>query len=206
VGAFIIKLARHSNIHPIIAVAGGGQTYVETLIDRLKGDTIIDYRNGNEWVIESARAALEAAGLTRVLHAVDTVCQDGSSEVASRILSDGGSITLLDPSQQYIALPASISKTITYVGVLNGDITRDRWLRDQDQEERKEFGLISSRLFTKGLQDGWLVGHPYDVIPGGLNGISKGLLALKDGKVSAMKYIYRIAETSSKVSIGHSTS
>ena len=41
--AYAIKLAQASNIHPIIAVAGRGQPFVEKLIDRSKGDAIVDY-------------------------------------------------------------------------------------------------------------------------------------------------------------------
>ncbi|PNP45054.1 hypothetical protein TGAMA5MH_03103 [Trichoderma gamsii] len=44
VGSFAIKLLRKADIHPIIAVAGKGISYVEGLIERNKGDVIIDYR------------------------------------------------------------------------------------------------------------------------------------------------------------------
>lgn len=43
VGAFAIKLASRSNIHPLICVAGKGAAFVESLIDRSKGDVIVSY-------------------------------------------------------------------------------------------------------------------------------------------------------------------
>ena len=46
VGAFATKLTRASNVHPIIALAGNGIAYVETLLDTSAGDAIVDYRNG----------------------------------------------------------------------------------------------------------------------------------------------------------------
>jgi NADPH2:quinone reductase len=36
-GCFAIKLAKASNIHPIIAIAGGSHEYVSKLIDPTKG-------------------------------------------------------------------------------------------------------------------------------------------------------------------------
>lgn len=45
------------------------------------------------------------------------------------------------------------------------------------------------------MADGRLTGHPYEVIPGGLNGILLGLQKLRDGKASGVKYVYRIEET-----------
>jgi hypothetical protein len=44
VGALAIKLANASNIQLIIDVIGKGQHFVETLIDRSKGNSVIDYR------------------------------------------------------------------------------------------------------------------------------------------------------------------
>lgn len=58
VGAFAVKLAVISNIHPLICVAGRGMGYVETLINREKGDEIIDYRAGNEEVVKELQKAL----------------------------------------------------------------------------------------------------------------------------------------------------
>jgi NADPH2:quinone reductase len=76
VGAFAVKLARLSNIHPIICVAGRGIAYVESLIDRFLGDTIVDYRNGNEEVVNQLQNAL---GSNRKLgYAFDAVSDKGS--------------------------------------------------------------------------------------------------------------------------------
>jgi NADPH:quinone reductase-like Zn-dependent oxidoreductase len=58
VGAYAVKLVTLSNIHPITCIAGHGTAYVETLIDRSRGDTILDYREGNEAVVNGFRMAL----------------------------------------------------------------------------------------------------------------------------------------------------
>lgn len=59
VGSYAIRIARNSNIHPIIAVAGKGSQYVETLLDRTKGDTVFDYRNGPEETVRQIREHLK---------------------------------------------------------------------------------------------------------------------------------------------------
>src|SRR5450432_603662 len=64
-GCFAIKLARASNIHPIIAIAGSNTEYIRTLLDPSKGDSIIDYRQGPE----AMKAAVkEALGLLEASH------------------------------------------------------------------------------------------------------------------------------------------
>ena len=64
-----------SNIHPIITVAGRAQSHVEKFIDRSKGDTIIDYRNGDEAVVKGLKEALNGQ---KLLHAFDAVSEKGS--------------------------------------------------------------------------------------------------------------------------------
>lgn len=199
VGSFAIKLATRANIHPIIAIAGASATYVETLIKRSEGDAIIDYRNGSDYMVEGIKNALQAAGVRDVFHAIDTICNHGSYQNISKLLTDGGHITLLNPGNDYSAIRESLERSVTYVGTVNGDINTDPWLQEQAKKglttNGRDFGLIWSRLFTSGLQDGWLAGHPYEILPGGLNTISRGLLRLKDGKANAVKYIYRIPDT-----------
>jgi len=45
------------------------------------------------------------------------------------------------------------------------------------------------------LQEGWFTGHPFEVVPGGLGGVEQALRNLKEGKASAVKYVFRIGET-----------
>jgi threonine dehydrogenase-like Zn-dependent dehydrogenase len=58
VGAFAIKLARAANLHPIVAVAGGGLDLVASLLDPAAGDVALDYRNGPEQLRRDMAAAL----------------------------------------------------------------------------------------------------------------------------------------------------
>lgn len=46
----------------------------------------------------------------------------------------------------------------------------------------------------EGVGCGWLKGHPFEVIPGGLDGVQRGLEKLKAGEASAVKYVYEVAQ------------
>lgn len=187
VGAFAIKLARLSNIHPIITVAGNGIPFVETLIDTTKGDTVVDYRHGDEAVRAGIR---KAAGNNPIAYAFDAVSEGGSVENIFDVLEKKSSkvTTVLRVDQDKI--PSGIEHVFTYVGTVHkapsqpGAVLGDA-----------EFGHVIYRFLARGLAQGWFSGHPYEVVPGGLNGIEAVLRNLESGKASAVKYVVRIAET-----------
>jgi len=178
VGAFALKLAAHANIHPLIAVAGAGSSYVETLIDRSKGDTIIDYRKGDDAVVSGIKEALKGQKLS---YAFDAVSEKGSYINISKVLDPHGSITLVLPGKEYPEIPKTAKQSLTSVGSAHG--------------ADKDFAFIYFRFLARGLQEGWFKGHPPEVRPGGLGGIEQALKDLKEGKASAVKYVFRIAET-----------
>jgi NADPH:quinone reductase-like Zn-dependent oxidoreductase len=201
VGAFAIKFARASNIHPIIAVAGKGSAFVETLLDRSKGDTIVDYRDGDAAVVSGIRAALAKNGVSDVFYAFDAVSEKGSFQNISKVLTEkGGKITLVLPGEDYSAIPQGIEQSFTMVGRVHQDVDgRSKAGKAGVKTGAREFGYVFYRLMTKALQDGWLTGHPYAVLPGGLDGVQEGLADLKAGKASATKYVCRIADTMSRL-------
>ena len=132
-------------------VAGSGSSFVEKLIDRSKGDIVIDYRPGPDHLVEQLNKAIKNAGQAKVKYALDSVTQEPSFQVIAKVLDPNGG---------------------RYTGVLPYD---------------KSVG--------KGLKDGWFTGHPFEVVPNGLAGVEGALKNLKDGKNSALKYVFRIAET-----------
>ena len=180
VGAYAIKLARHSGIHPLICVAGKGSSFVETLIDSSKGDVIIDYRKGDDAVVQGIKDAIPAG--QKLLYAFDAVSEKGSYVNCGKVLSpEGGKLTLVLPVKDASGIPQGVEKSQTMVGtVFNTD---------------HDFGYAWFRMIGLGLKDGWFSGHPQEVVPGGLGGVQQALTNLKEGKASAVKYIFRIAET-----------
>lgn len=183
VGSFAIKLARSSNIHPIIAVAGKGSHYVETLIDRSKGDTIVDYRGGVEATVKGIKEGLTRASHTTCKYALDPVVTPMSAEVLRRTVVPGGRVDFILPNDLDVS-PAI--KSVTSVGSVH---------KQPEFEDNEEFGFIFSRYFTRALQQKAFSGHPYEIRPGGLEGVEEALKDLKAGKASATKYIFRIADT-----------
>lgn len=95
----------------------------------------------------------------------------------------GSRLALVLPRKNYEGIPEGIQYRSTQVGDVH-------WA-----EEGREIGCAWFRLFGLGLQDGWLKGHPYEVVEGGLGGVGSGMQRLKEGKVSAKKLVFRIADT-----------
>ncbi|KAE8143716.1 hypothetical protein BDV38DRAFT_231971 [Aspergillus pseudotamarii] len=186
VGAFAIKLARLSNIHPIIAVAGKGASYVETLIDRSKGDTIIDYREGDEAVRKNIKSA--ADGLP-IHYAYDAVSEKGSYHNLGAVLTAPAKITVVLPGIDSKEIPEGVRLSTTNVGSVHQPAAAGKTVGNI------EFGAAFFALFGRGLGQGWFTGHPYEVRPNGLAGLEGALKDLQAGNASAVKYVVRIAET-----------
>ncbi|PGH15766.1 hypothetical protein AJ79_02146 [Helicocarpus griseus UAMH5409] len=184
VGSFAIKLACNSNIHPIIAIAGKGAHYVEKLIDRSKGDTIVDYRGGAEATIKGITSGVQQAGHSAARHALDCVVTEHSVDVLKKSLASDGHYDCVLPNNELDTSP--LKKTVTNVGSTHGM---------PGYESNKGLGFVISRYFARALQLNEFSGHPYEVRPGGLEGVEQAMKDLKDGKASAVKYIFRIADT-----------
>ncbi|KAK2799394.1 hypothetical protein FQN50_008500 [Emmonsiellopsis sp. PD_5] len=179
VGSFAIKLARNSNVHPIVAIAGKGKAYVSTLLDHSQGDAVVDYRDGPEATVRGITAALKlAGGHGTARHALDTVATGESVGVLKKVVAGDGQMdfTLENGMRVFPAV-----KTVTHVGSVHGG--------------NSMLGYVMSRYFTRALQEKQLTGHPFEVREGGLEGVEQGLRDLKAGKASAVKYVYRIGET-----------
>ncbi len=65
----------------------------------------------------------------------------------------------------------------------------------QVHDNHKDFGFIWTRYLARLLAEGSVKPHPFEVVPGGLRGVATGLQNLMNGKASAVKYVYRIADT-----------
>ncbi|KAI0158142.1 GroES-like protein [Xylariaceae sp. FL1272] len=178
VGAYAVQLAVRSNIHPLICVAGSSSAHVEALIDRSKGDTIVDYRVGADQLVEDLKKAANGAPL---LYAYDAVSEHGSYQNLSKVLSDGAKITLVLPGKDFSEIPDRITHSVTSVGAVH--------------DKEKDFGSVYFRYVARGLQEGWFKPQPQEVVPGGLAGVQKALENLRDGKANAVKYVFRIADT-----------
>lgn len=178
VGAFALKLLVKADVHPIYTVAGRGKDFVEGIIDKSKGDVFIDYREGDEAVVKNLKSAL---GGRKLRHVLDAVAENGSIENIVKVLEADGRLATVLPPKGHEGIPETVASDWTRVGDAHG--------------EKKEMAAAWFRLFSLGLKDGWFKAHPHEVVPGGLGGIQEGLTNLKEGKASAVKYVFRIGET-----------
>ncbi|TKA78080.1 hypothetical protein B0A55_03264 [Friedmanniomyces simplex] len=187
VGSYVIQLAKRSNIHPLICVSGRAQEHVEKLIDRSKGDTIVDYRKGDEAVVQGIKDALKGEKLQ---YAYDAVSEKGSPQNIAKVLdaASGRTTFVLPPKGdwkgKFDEFEKSVHQSTTMVGSVHSENAADR-----------DLGYVYFRYFTKGLEEGWFRGQPQEVVPKGLYGIQSALERLKDGTASAVKYVFRISET-----------
>lgn len=181
------------------AVAGKGADFVETLIDRSKGDTIIDHRNGDDAVVSGIEKALRDAGCESCYYAYDAVSEKGSFQNVAEILArneTGSKMVLVLPGKDYSAIPSNVQHDLSMVGRVHQDVDpKSEEYKAGIRTGGKDFGYVFFRYISRGLQEGWFTGHPYEVVPGGLNGVEEGLRRLKAGEASAKKFVYRIAET-----------
>jgi NADPH:quinone reductase len=178
VGAAAVQLARLSNIHPIIAVAGQSTAFVETLLDKSKGDVVVDYRGGDD----AAVAALKkAVGDRKVFNVVNAISEGSSNYIVSQVLQPDGRVTLVLPWKDDARIKTKVHSILTSVGRVHRDL--------------KDLGFVYSRYFGRVLQQGTFKGHPYEVVPGGLAGVQTGLTNLREGKAHGIKYVFRIADT-----------
>ncbi|OJZ80304.1 hypothetical protein ASPFODRAFT_85916 [Aspergillus luchuensis CBS 106.47] len=128
-------------------------------------------------------SSLEKAGHTSVWHAIDAAIVPQSAEVLKRVVSPGGQVDFILPNDFDVA-PAT--KSVTSVGSVHNQ---------PEFENNEELGYVISRYISRALQNGSLSGHPFEIRPGGLEGVEEALRDLKDGRASAMKYVFRIADT-----------
>lgn len=178
VGAYAIQLAKRAGLGPLLCVAGKGIPFVEKMLNKSAGDAVVDYRKGDDAIIEGLK---KASGGAKLLYAYDAVSEKGSYQNIGKVLDKGGKITVVLPGREYEGMPDYVEVITTMVGCA--------------YDSQTDFGLAWYQLIAKGLMQGWFKPHPVEVISGGLEGVQTGLQNLQDGKASAVKYVFRIADT-----------
>jgi NADPH:quinone reductase-like Zn-dependent oxidoreductase len=183
-GAFAAKFARRSGLGPLIGIAGRASDYAKTLVDY-----VVDYRQSEDAIVNEIGDILSRECLGRKApYVLDAISENGTVETTLRFVDlNGGIVSTLLPPAKF----AKDKENFRYPAGVKGINTADPLVFT----ERKDFGYLWSRYMTRLLQDGRLRGHPYEVVPGGLKGVVVGLQNLKNGKASAIKYVYRIEET-----------
>lgn len=195
VGSMSVKLAQVVGVHPLICVAGSGSDFVEGLIDRSKGDVVLDYRKGEESFVANVRSVL---GNEQLEYALDAISEPSSiAMVAKALKPSGGKIALTLPGRTQL-LPQGLEVTHVMAGSL--------WRKLEGRDKREhlgnlgldkggpEFAAKMTDSLSSMLSEGVLEPHPYTVWKGGLDGLEAPLKALREGKVSSSRCVVRIAD------------
>ncbi|KAK9315034.1 chaperonin 10-like protein [Lipomyces starkeyi] len=200
-GTFAIKLAKLSNIHPIIAICGASHGVVVDLLDFSRGDRIVDYRQGVEAMKTAVKDAL--AGL-EARHALDAISSKGTWVPLAQMLHSSATsgpfqVSVVAGSNRYEdeGIPSSVEFLYTYVGSGHYGVYKPSMPKQPaDKDSVKfdvEFAYIFYRYLARLLARGDFSGHPFEVIPGGLAGVEQGLNKLKNGEARGVKYVYRVS-------------
>ncbi|KAH1548003.1 hypothetical protein KXX57_002142 [Aspergillus fumigatus] len=177
-----IKLARNSNVHPNIAIAGKDLicTGPPPSKQRSHSDRLPpwngDHDQGDKGLSRTSWTSY-CAPRTRYLINLQ------SAEGLKQSIAPGGQVDFVLPNDFDVS-PAI--KSITSVGSVH---------KKPGFGNHEELGFAFSRYFTRALQNVSLPGHPFEVGPQGLEGVEEVLKDLKAGKARAPKYIFRIADT-----------
>lgn len=171
----------------MITVAGSGIDFVKSLE---AATHIIDYRDGS--VAEQILAATKGVN---VKLAFDAISNHGSYEHITSVLqaSGGGHINMVDPPEDDTwAFPEGVEFSRTFVSSAYGQ--PHRFIDDAQAAADADFSYMFYRFLSRLLAEGRFKPHPFDILPGGMNGILEGIRALHEGKVSAKKLIARWAD------------
>ncbi|SCO92550.1 related to zeta-crystallin / quinone reductase (NADPH) [Fusarium oxysporum] len=199
VGLYTVQLAKQAGIHPVIAIAGRSKEYVQTLIDPGSGDTVLDYRDGLDNVLEQARTVLGGESL---YHALDCVAGNGSDNfIAGLINSDGSGkaqvVVVLPRSSDAAAMNLPSSVGLDPLVAIPESVSVKWSNMPNIHSQESEFAFVFLRYLGRAVAQGRVKAIPQEVIPGGLDGIPAALRKLKAGANSASKYVTRIADTAS---------
>jgi NADPH2:quinone reductase len=162
-------------------------------------DTIVDYRHGPEKMKADVQAAL---GSLEAFHAFDCISSKGTwIPITQMVAPNGGQVSVVSGANAYdeAEIPGGVKIKYVYVGTAHDGAyiaTMPKQPADKEASESAiEFAYVFFRYLTRMLAKGTYEGHPYEVIPGGLNGVGEGLQRLKSGQSHGNKFVYRIEET-----------
>jgi NADPH2:quinone reductase len=191
---YAVKLARLSNIHPIIAIAGRGGVTVSPLLDLSKGDVLIDHRQDRSALIQEIRSKA-----SNVEFALDSISIPETINLLGEVVDHNtGRIAIVLKPEITPEIPSGVKLPLVFAPALWEPIAND--FGDQSSANSpyvglKAFGYVYYRYLTYALSGSLIPSHPAEVVPGGLNGIPTGLKNLRDGVKSGVKFLFKVEDT-----------
>lgn len=157
------------------------------LVKKLGADHVFDYRDPN--------TPSEIRKLTddKLKYAYDTIGSDPAPKVCDGALSTSGgtyvAITRNESSREDVSFHITLAYTVFGEGYKAGNFEIPP--SEEDKISAMKFWEVAEKL----LASGKVKPHPLTVGKDGLKGASEGLQQMKEGKVSGVKLVYRIADT-----------
>ena len=138
---------------PSQAEARVSARYVETLLDRSKGDAIVDYRQPDPATSAGILDAPNNAGCEKVEYAFDATTANNSWANIAGALDPHGSVSLVLFDWQGKGLPATLKIIQTHVGVVHGEGPGFEGVTGKRQVlGAKEFAFAWYGLLGRGLR------------------------------------------------------
>ncbi|KAF9265071.1 dehydrogenase [Marasmius fiardii PR-910] len=189
VGQFTIQLAKLSGLRVITTASSKNQE----LLKQLGADAVIDYRGSDSEVTENIKAAV---GNYDLFHAADCVGnEDSVRKIGLSFGKKGGHVVSVLPTSSE---RNDVKNDFPFVYTLLGKALEPPYPPQyqlpaipEHYELGKRFGKYLSRL----LEEKKLKTIHVKLVPNGLQDVQKWIEYQKEGKVSAEKIVYRIADT-----------
>lgn len=197
-GTYLVKLAKLAGIGPIIAIGGDSSDYLKKHLDGKAGDVFLDYRSGILKVQQAVKAILDEKGLT-LKNAIDAYSDKASWVSISQMLTAEGKLSVFSGANRYdeSEIPASVEVIYTFVGTAHEGAYKPGMPKQPPSEQALGDIAFSKQLFgwlEEMIAQGKFEGHPFEVIPGGLEGVADGLNMLRDGKAAGRKLVYHVIQ------------
>lgn len=121
-----------------------------------------------------------------LLHAIETVGDESCLKWMRQVVPPGGLIgTTPSMPESNVSREEAQTEVIQSIGVYDSPL-------GLAQRSEKDFGHVMMQYFGHALRNDTFTGHPYKLVPGGLEGAEKALRDLKAGKASATKFVIRV--------------
>jgi len=186
-GTLAIQYARLSGCSKIITTCSPRNF---DLVKSLGADIALDYNDPQcaQKIRDYTNDSLE--------HALDCISTKESAEISSSAIGPKGGVVSYLLSVKHDREDVEVKFTLGYsvTGEAFSYGHAQKWKfapKPEDFEFGKEFWGLTEKL----LADGRVKPHPAEVGEGGLEGVFKGLQAMREGRVSGKKLVYRVDET-----------
>lgn len=196
-GTYATKLAKAAGIGPIIAIGGGNSTYLKTLLDSERGDVFLDYRSGMENVKDRVKQLVQERAWT-LKNGLDAFSAGETWVHVSQMLHAGGTLSVFSGVNRYDepTIPSDVTVVYTFVGTAHDGRYRPSMPRQPNAEGVKGDVEFTGRFFgwvEEMLKEGTFEGHPFELVPGGLEGVEDGIERLRNGSAGGKKLVYQVA-------------